>query len=98
MTTPNRPKTCGALAKVSPELGDVTCKRLPRHGGEHRTALTVAAVKRAERATAKPSKARKQVRKLTVKARREAAAALAVKVEAGEITAAEALSQFSALV
>ena len=55
MTTPNRPKTCGALAKIDATLGAEGCKRLPRHGGDHRGFLTA---REAAKAVAKPKAAK----------------------------------------
>lgn len=47
MSTTKRPTTCGQMFAVDPTLGSEGCKRLPRHGGEHRAFLTAAAARRA---------------------------------------------------
>jgi len=78
-----RPKTCGQLAIVSPELGEAKCKRLPRHKGDHRATLHFV---RPSRTTAKPSKASKQA----------LFALLAGAVEDGSMTPAQALAKASA--
>ncbi len=81
-----RPKTCGQLASQG-GLGEAGCKRLPRHNGDHRSQLhRLAPVKTAK---AKPRKAAKR---LSAAARRDALAAIAVRLEAGELTAGEALA------
>ena len=41
--TATRPATCGAYNVLHPDFGSASCKRLPRHKGECRATLTVAA-------------------------------------------------------
>jgi hypothetical protein len=82
-----RPTTCsGLFAAGDTEHAEATCKRLPRHKGDHRATLHVVRVK-------SPKASRKASALVT---RREFAAALAVKVESGKLTATEALSRMSA--
>jgi hypothetical protein len=40
MSTTARPTTCGETFAVDPSLGAKGCRRLPRHGGDHRSYLT----------------------------------------------------------
>jgi hypothetical protein len=47
MATTKRPATCGEMFAADPALGAQNCKRLPRHGGEHRGHLTQRAERRA---------------------------------------------------
>lgn len=61
-----RPTTCGQMFAVDPTLGSEGCKRLPRHGGEHRAYLTLAAARRAEKAVV----ARKATKKAAPKGRK----------------------------
>ena len=41
--TATRTATCGAYNVLHPDFGSASCKRLPRHKGECRATLTVAA-------------------------------------------------------
>lgn len=58
-TAAKRPTTCDAIAKLDPTLGEAGCKRLPRHGGEHRPFRTASQARKAAAAAAKPVKAPK---------------------------------------
>jgi len=88
MVKVKRPTTCsGLFAAGDTEHAEKTCKRLPRHKGDHRTTLHVQRVK--------SPKTSRRVRRPARVTRREFAAALAVKVESGKLTAAEALSRMS---
>lgn len=110
MTSPNRPKTCGALAKIDPTLGAEGCKRLPRHGGDHRGFLTA---REAAKAVAKPKASKSQPKavkallndivrdirtqvgqargRLNAAKRREALGLLSGAVDAGRLSASDAL-------
>lgn len=62
--TTKRPTTCNEVAALDPALGAEGCKRLPRHGGEHRGYLTARAARKAvaakaAKAAAKPKAAPK---------------------------------------
>lgn len=68
MSTNSRPTTCHEMWLADPELGAKGCKRLPRHGGDHRAALTAAAARRAEarkaaKAVAKPKASKKAAKR-----------------------------------
>lgn len=111
MATTKRPTTCGELAASDPTLGEKGCKRLPRHGGEHRAFLTQRAAAKAAKAKAQPKAAAAkrgkadlndivrdirvnvgQVRgRLSAAKRREALGLLSAAVEAGRLTAGDAL-------
>jgi hypothetical protein len=92
----SRPATCAALfAAGNTEHAVSDCKRLPRHGGEHRPFLTVAAANRAAKPkAAKASKPAKRVTKASAKAQM---VDIAAAVEAGTMSAADALSAASRL-
>ena len=89
-----KPKTCGALNTSSPEFGEAGCKRLPRHLGDHRVTLHRPAIVRKPRVTADGTA--KTVRKLSAVKRRQLAVKLASQLEAGTITASQAMSKFAA--
>jgi hypothetical protein len=115
VATTKRPTSCGALFAIDPTLGSKGCKRLPRHGGEHRGHLTASAERKAVRAATVVAKPRKVTRKAAAKSslndivrdirtnvgqargrlsaakRREALGLLSVAVEAGRLSAGDAL-------
>lgn len=103
MAENKRPVTCGELAASQPELGEKGCRRLPRHGGEHRATLT--ARQGRQKAAAKQRKvANKQVapkgRKVTIAGRRKVVAELRSEVGAkarGRVTAAQRRDMMAAL-
>jgi hypothetical protein len=74
-TTAKRPTTCGEMFVTDPALGAEGCKRLPRHGGEHRGHLTARAEAKAARAKAAKAAAPKaaQVTRKTKAAKAAAA-------------------------
>ncbi len=66
-----RPKTCGDLAVSglpTATFGSAGCKRLPRHGGEHRAQLTVAALNRVTKAKAAKAAAPAKAAKFSIDA------------------------------
>src|SRR5512132_1016459 len=65
MSTTKRPTTCGQMFAVDPTLGSEGCKRLTRHGGDHRAYLTMAAARRAEAGKAVKAKVAPKGRKTT---------------------------------
>lgn len=95
----NRPTTCGELAKVQPEFGELGCKRLPRHGGEHRATLT-ARQARVKAAAKVAKKAAPKGRKVTIAERRRIVTELRSEVGAksrGRVTAAQRRAMMAAL-
>ena len=95
MTQVTKPTTCGALNAISPEFGSPKCKRLPRHNGDCRATKLRPAVVRKPRVTGGTTKV---VRKLSAAKRRLLVAKLALQVEAGTITASQAMSKFAAAI
>jgi hypothetical protein len=120
MSTTARPTTCGETFAVDPTLGAKGCRRLPRHGGDHRSYLTRRGEAKALRAktvkaAAKSPKAKatkspkgtkaalnsivRDIRtqigqprgRLNAAKRREGLALLSVAVDAGVLTAGDAL-------
>lgn len=104
-----RPVTCGSWVTLNPTSPDAanrlkTCKRLPRHSGECRNALTASAAHKAERAAAKKSAAPKKTTKKTAtkrltpaQRRREALAAIAERMADGTLSPSDAMAAVAAL-
>jgi len=100
--TATRPTTCAALfAAGDHEHADQGCKRLPRHDGDHRPFLTIAAEHRAAKKAATrptPKPATKPARKRVTWAQRERdfRTKLASDLAAGTISAGDALAKMAA--
>lgn len=94
VTPVTAPPTKSVKAKFCFQLadGEKGCHRLPRHKGDHRTTLHRPKVAKVAAVKATPKGKVKPARKLSVAKRREAFQALGARVEAGELTASEALS------
>lgn len=98
MTATARPATCSALhaalvianAPDADALSQVGCKRLPRHKGEHRTTLHLAAKPSASVKAPKGRVSRKGLKALQVK--------LAASIEDGSVKPSDALAKISAYV
>lgn len=103
MSTNKRPTTCGALWAVNAELGEKGCKRLPRHGGEHRAFRTEREARKAAAAAVAPKTTRKVApkgRKATLADRRSIVRDLRALVEAparGRVTAKARREMMAAL-
>lgn len=102
-----RPVTCAEVFSITPELGSAGCRRLPRHKGDHRPTLTLAATRKAARvATARAAgkvagkrsgKVAGKTRLTPAQRKRDKYADIAVRMAAGTITPAEALAEVSSL-
>ena len=97
-----RPVTCAEMYRVDSTLGAVGCHRLPRHKGEHRATLTLAATRKAARDKARkaaPKSAPKTATKRVTPAqkKRAAYADIAERMAAGTISPSDAMAEVSAL-
>jgi hypothetical protein len=92
-----RPATCGELYEFDPKVNAAFsaegCGRLPRHNGDHRSTLTVAKPKASrKRRTSRKAAASPKGNFRSMKSVQVYRNEVAAKVEAGEVTASEALS------
>lgn len=96
-TKSSRPKTCAAFHAAT-GIGEAGCKRLPRHTGDHRVTLNAPKVVRVTKAAkvAKPKTAAKP-RHMSAAKRKEALAAIAARMESGDLSAFDALAEASKL-